>query len=68
MPALLNREDTRWVSETVLPLWLVKTYEEKARREAAIQAAKAQRDAERVRARACRLSCSRGPLAMSSCI
>lgn len=42
-------EKARWVSERVLPLWLVRTHEEKARREAAILATRAQQEAERVR-------------------
>ncbi len=41
-------EGARWVSERGLPLWLVRTHEEKARREAAILATRAQQEAERV--------------------
>ncbi|BDA48817.1 probable pH-interacting protein at C-terminar half [Coccomyxa sp. Obi] len=40
-------ECARWVSERALPLWLVRTHEEKARREAAILATRAQQEAER---------------------
>ncbi len=42
-------EGARWVSERSLPLWLVRSHEEKARREAAILATQAQQEAERVR-------------------
>ena len=39
----------RWVTEAKLPPWLVKGWEERARRDAAIRAAEAERMAERVR-------------------
>ena len=44
-----STEGARWVAERELPLWLVRTHEEKARREAAIFATRAAQEAERVR-------------------
>lgn len=43
-----STEGARWVAEGELPLWLVRTHEEKARREAAILATRAAQEAERV--------------------
>ena len=43
--------DGQWVHESELPLWLIKAYEEKSRREAAVQAARAAREAARQAAR-----------------
>lgn len=41
----------RWVHETELPLWLIKAFEERSRREAAVEAARAAREAAREAAR-----------------
>lgn len=41
----------RWVHERELPLWLIKAFEEKSRREAAVEAARAAREAAREAAR-----------------
>ncbi len=41
----------QWVHESELPLWLIKAYEEKSRREAAVEAARAAREAAREAAR-----------------
>jgi hypothetical protein len=60
-------EGARWVSDALLPLWLVKSYEEKARREAAIEAAKALRDAERVRSPMSVMLCSSSALFSAAC-
>ncbi|KAK9838020.1 hypothetical protein WJX74_009849 [Apatococcus lobatus] len=41
----------KWVHENELPLWLIKAFEEKSRREAAVEAARAAREAAREAAR-----------------
>ena len=41
----------RWVHERELPLWLIKAFEEKNRREVAVEAARAAREAAREAAR-----------------
>lgn len=41
----------QWMHESKLPLWLIKAFEERSRREAALEAARAAREAAREAAR-----------------